>query len=270
MWNPDVYLAFADHRGRPFLDLLSRVGIETPRRVVDLGCGPGNLTAGLSRRWPGATIEAWDSSPEMVQSARERGVDAQVGDLRTWLPKPDTDVVLSNATLQWVPQHSELLVRWAGQLAAGSWIAMQVPGNFDAPSHQAVRELASRAPWTEPLWDMTFRFGEVVDTAAGYAELLTGAGCTVDAWETTYIHQLTGAHPVLEWITGTTLRPVMARLSEQQWLQFREELVRLLGVAYPARPDGKTFYPFRRIFVVAQVNWADRITVGECRRRPSR
>jgi len=253
MWNPDVYLAFADHRGRPFFDLMSRVRAESPRRVVDLGCGPGNLTATLAERWPGAAIEAWDSSPEMVASARERGVDAHVGDVRDWAPQPDTDVVSSNATLQWVPEHAELLSRWTGQLPAGSWIAMQVPGNFDAPSHQAVRELARGSQWSESLRDFLFREGQV-DTAAGYAELLTGAGCTVDAWETTYIHELTGEHPVLEWITGTALRPVKSRLTDPQWAQFRDELIPMLDSAYPARPDGKTFFPFRRIFVVAQVN----------------
>ena len=123
MWNPDVYLSFADQRGRPFFDLLSRVGAENPRRVVDLGCGPGNLTATLAERWPDAAIEAWDSSEEMVESARARGVDARVGDVRTWEPKPDTDVVVSNAALQWVPEHAELLVRWAGALSPGAWIA---------------------------------------------------------------------------------------------------------------------------------------------------
>ena len=155
MWNPDVYLAFADHRGRPFFDLLSRVGAEAPRRVADLGCGPGNLTATLAQRWPEATVEAWDSSPEMVDAARERGVDAHVGDVREWTPRPDTDVVVTNATLQWVPEHAELLVRWAEELSAGAWIAMQVPGNFDAPSHQAVRELARHDQWSEPLWDLS-------------------------------------------------------------------------------------------------------------------
>jgi trans-aconitate 2-methyltransferase len=253
MWNPDVYLAFADHRGRPFFDLLSRVGAEKPRRVVDLGCGPGNLTLSLAQRWPGAVVEAWDSSPEMVESARERGVDAHIGDVRAWTPKPDTDVVFSNATLQWVPEHAELLVRWAGQLESGSWIAMQVPGNFEAPSHQAVRELAHREPWSGPLRDMPFRTGKVVDAPSGYAELLTDAGCAVDAWETTYIHELAGEHSVLEWITGTALRPVKSRLSDAEWQQFRGELIPLLDAAYPARPDGKTFFPFRRVFVVAQV-----------------
>ncbi|RDH80643.1 trans-aconitate 2-methyltransferase [Mycolicibacterium moriokaense] len=253
MWNPDVYLSFADDRGRPFFDLLSRVGAEEPRRVVDLGCGPGNLTATLTERWPDAVVEAWDSSQEMVDSARERGVDAQVGDVRSWEPKPDTDVVVSNATLQWVPEHAELLVKWAGELAAGSWIAVQMPGNFEAPSHEAVREVARREPFANRLRDMPFRDGKAVSPATDYAALLTDAGCRVDAWETTYVHQLTGEHPVLDWITGTALRPVIDRLTDEAWHQYRRQLIPLLEKAYPARPDGTTFFPFRRVFVVAQV-----------------
>jgi trans-aconitate 2-methyltransferase len=254
MWNPDTYLAFADHRGRPFVDLVSRIGAERPRRVVDLGCGPGNLTATLAQRWPDATLEAWDSSPEMVAAARERGIAADLGDVREWSPRPDTDVVITNATLHWVPEHPELLSRWARALAPGSWLAMQVPGNFDAPSHESVRQLSVQPPWSDLLRDMPFEGGKIVDTPAGYAELLTDAGCTVDAWETTYIHELSGEHPVLDWITGTALRPVKDALTEQQWTQFRAELIPLLDDAYPPRPDGRTFFPFRRVFVVAQVN----------------
>lgn len=253
MWNPDTYLAFADHRGRPFFDLLARVGAQEPRRVVDLGCGPGNLTVTLNERWPGAVIEAWDSSQEMVAAARERGVDARVGDVRAWTAAPDTDVVVSNATLQWVPEHPDLLMSWARALAAGAWIAFQVPGNFDAPSHVLVRDLAGSAEWRGLLSDIPFRVGKVVDTPAGYAGLLTEAGCTVDAWETTYLHELTGEHPVLEWITGTALTPVRSRLDDDQWQRFRTELIPLLDEAYPATPDGRTFFPFRRVFVVARV-----------------
>ena len=253
MWNPDVYLAFADHRGRPFFDLLARVGTRNPRRVADLGCGPGNLTETLSGRWPDAVVEAWDSSAEMVEAARTRGVQAQVGDVRDWTPAPDTDVVISNATLQWVPEHPQLVVRWAGQLAAGSWIAFQVPGNFDAPSHQAVRDLARQPRWSEALRDLPFREAEVVQPAAGYAALMTDAGCSVDAWETTYVHELSGENPVLEWIAGTALRPVRTALSDPEWEQFRAQLVPMLDAAYPRRADGRTFFPFRRIFVVARV-----------------
>lgn len=254
MWNPDVYLAFADQRGRPFFDLLSRIGARDPRRVVDLGCGPGNLTETLATRWPDAVIEAWDSSEEMVEAARRHGVAARVGDVRDWTPASDTDVVVSNATLQWVPEHPQLVVRWAGELAAGSWLAFQVPGNFEAPSHRVARDLASRPEWSELLRDCPFRESEVVRPARDYAALLSDAGCSVDAWETTYVHELTGENPVLEWITGTALRPVRSVLNDAQWQQFRSELIPMLDAAYPARADGTTFFPFRRVFVVAQLN----------------
>ena len=253
MWDPDVYLSFADDRARPFYDLLSRVPARDPRRVVDLGCGAGNLTSELTRRWPDATVEALDSSAEMVAAARERGVNASVADVRTWTPQPDTDVVLSNAAMHWLPEHGELFIRWAGQLAAGSWLAVQMPGNFDTPSHAAVRAVARRQEYSELLQDIAFRVGTVVESPAHYAELLLDAGCTVDAWESTYIHQLTGEHPVLDWISGTALLPVRERLNEQQYQQFREDLIPLLAEAYPPRPDGTTFYPFRRVFFVAQV-----------------
>jgi trans-aconitate 2-methyltransferase len=252
VWNPDTYLAFADHRGRPFYDLLARVGAEAPRRVVDLGCGPGNLTVTLAQRWPDAVIEAVDSSPEMVEAAQARGVDARVVDATEWSPRPDTDVVVSNAVLQWIPNHVELLQRWVAALPKGAWLAFQVPGNFDSPSHQAVREVAARAPFAEALSDIRFRAGKVVEDPAGYAAVLTAAGCTVDAWETTYLHQLTGATPVLDWITGTALTDVRGRLSGEAWEQYRQEIIPLLAQAYPLQPDGTTSFPFRRIFVVAQ------------------
>ena len=252
MWNPGAYLTFADDRGRPFFDLLARVGAERPRRVVDLGCGPGNLTVTLPQRWPDAVLEAWDSSPEMVVAARERGIDAREGSVEDWAPAPDTDVVLSNAVLQWVPTHRELLVRWAGQLAPGSWLAFQVPGNFDAPSHAAVRVVARREPFAEALRDMPWRDVGQVDTPSQYVGLLADAGCTVDAWETTYVHQLTGETPVLDWITGTALTQVRSRLEEAAWQEYRRAIIPLLAEAYPRRADGVTLFPFRRVFVVAQ------------------
>ena len=253
MWNPDTYLAFADHRGRPFFDLANRVTADAPRRVVDLGCGPGNLTETLSRRWPAASVSGVDSSPEMVAAAGERGLDVRLGNIADWSPEPDTDVVISNAALQWVPEHRELLVSWVQQLAPGSWIAFQVPGNFSAPSHEAVREVARRAEFAEALGDMPFRDADVVGAPAEYAGLLTDVGCAVDAWETTYLHELRGETPVLDWITGTALTQVRERLTEDDWQRYRAAIIPLLAQAYPVRADGTTFFPFRRIFVVAQL-----------------
>lgn len=252
MWDPDVYLAFADHRSRPFYDLLSRVGAAAARRVVDLGCGPGHLTEFLARRWAGAVIEAVDSSPEMVAAAQERGIDAVCADVRDWKPNPDTDVVVSNAALHWVPEHADLLLRWAGELAAGSWIGVQMPGNFETPAYAAVRALARREPYAKLLRDIPFRVGSVVQPPSYYADLLLDAGCKVDVWETTYLHQLTGADPVLEWITGTALVPVREQLSDEGWNRFREEMIPLLRDAYPPRADGTTIFPFRRVFIVAE------------------
>ncbi|MDQ7909717.1 trans-aconitate 2-methyltransferase [Phytohabitans sp. ZYX-F-186] len=251
MWDPATYLRFGDERSRPFFDLVARIGAQRPRAVVDLGCGPGNLTAALASRWPGARVLGVDSSAEMVGQARAESypVDFEVGDLREWTPAGDHDVVVSNAALQWVPGHESLLPRWVAALPAGAWLAVQVPGNFDAPSHRALRSLSVAAG----LGDLT-RDAPVLDPA-GYADLLAGAGCAVDAWETTYLHRLPVApgadHPVLTWMEGTALRPVKAALDGSAWRAFREALGKRLAAAYPARGTVVSF-PFRRIFFVAR------------------
>lgn len=250
LWDPAAYLAFDDHRARPFHDLLHRVSVRAPRRVVDLGCGPGTRTVELSARWPGAVLDAVDSSAEMVAAARARGIDARRVDVADWTPSPDTDVVLSNAVLHWVPQHRDLLPRWLAALPAGAELALQVPRNFGAPSHTEVRALLAQPRWAgsvEP------RGEDVVATPAEYAALLSAAGAEVDAWETTYLHRLTGPDPVLEWIGSTALRPVRDALDEPGYAAFRTELAPRLRAAYPAQPDGSTWFPFRRVFAVARM-----------------
>jgi trans-aconitate 2-methyltransferase len=254
MWDPTVYHRYGTERSRPFADLVARIGAEKPRAVVDLGCGPGELTAGLAARWPGAAVTGIDSSPEMI--ARAGRLDApvtfRIGDVRDFTPAADVDVLVTNATLQWVPGHAELLTRWATALPAGAWLAMQVPGNFDAPSHRALREVARSAPFAAAVAEVVRE--APVDDAAGYAALLTGVGSAVDAWETTYVHLLPSSddeHPVLRWMEGTALRPVRAALDEPAWQAFRAALAEKLTAAYPVR-DGLVAFPFRRIFVVAQ------------------
>jgi trans-aconitate 2-methyltransferase len=255
MWDPAVYLTYADERGRPFGELLARVGAVSPRRVVDLGCGPGTLTAGLATRWPEARVEGLDSSASMIAKAAEldSAVSFGVADVREWTPEPDTDVVLSNAVFQWVPEHVSLLRSWAAALPAGAWLAFGVPGNFDAPSHRLLRSVARSGRWRQRLAAAEFRSSPVLD-AVGYASLLRSLGCAVDAWETTYVHVLPAGdvHPVLAWMSGTALRPVRAELDDAEWQAFAAELGAELAEAYPVGPAGVLF-PFRRIFVVAQV-----------------
>ncbi len=202
-WDPEQYLRFADQRRRPFQELLARVGARHPRVVADLGCGPATLTRELAQRWPDADVEGVDDSPEMIERARAEGGDAvrlTLADLRDWSPKEPLDVLVSNATLQWVPRHVDLLDRFAGFLGPDGWLAVQVPGNFGEPSHTALRELAVTGPWRDRLSGV--RWPDVEEPAT-YLARLAQLGLRVDAWETTYQQVLPGEDAVLEWMRGT-------------------------------------------------------------------
>ena len=254
MWDPGQYQHFADERSRPFFDLVARVGAQAPGVVADLGCGPGTLTAALARRWPGAEIHGIDSSAEMIEAAQAlpagdgRRLSFSVGDVRDWEPSGGVDVIVSNAVLQWVPGQLSVLARWAGFLQAGGWLAFQVPGNFDQPSHAALRELASSDRWRSLLAGV--QLNRQAADPAEYLDLLARAGFEVDAWETTYLHVLRGDDPVLDWYKGTGLRPVLAALPSGQAAEFVDEYGARMSEAYPAAPYG-TVFPFRRVFVVA-------------------
>jgi trans-aconitate 2-methyltransferase len=248
VWDPRLYARFADERSRPFHELIGRIAAPSPRRVVDLGCGSGALTAVLAQRWPDAAVEGIDSSPEMV-AVGPPGVSLTVGDVRDWTMPADADVVVSNATLQWIPRHSDLLRRWARDLPAGGWLAWQVPGNFDAASHVIMRSLAASPRWRSRL-DGALRHANAVASPAEYASLLLDTGLAADVWESTYLHVLTGTDPVLEWVRGTGLRPVLNALSAEEAAEFGTTYARALHDAYPPRPDGTVVFAFRRIFAV--------------------
>lgn len=222
--------------------------------MVDLGCGPGNLTALLAERWPEAAVTGVDSSAEMIARARRDvlGVTFEVGDLRDWL-RPDragsVDVLVSNATLQWLPDHLDLLPGLVAAVRPGGWLAFQVPGNFGEPSHTLRTELAA-----EPAY-AAHTAGVAVPSShdpAVYLDALTALGCEVDAWETTYLHLLSGPDPVFTWVSGTGARPTLQALPDDLRPGFEAEFRRRLAAAYPARADGTVVLPFRRVFVVAR------------------
>ncbi|MER6343434.1 trans-aconitate 2-methyltransferase [Streptomyces sp. NPDC001595] len=261
-WDPAQYLRHADHRARPFTDLLARVpGLPgEPPRIADLGCGPGNVTALLAERWPTAHVTGYDNSPQMLDRARADHLgptpgggrlDFQEADVRTWTPAEPYDLIVSNATLHWVPGHADRFPDWIDALAPGGTLAFQVPGNFDAPSHRLLRELADSPPWHDRLVG-TLRHDDVL-TPAEYLRRLTALGCAADVWETTYVHLLPGEDPVLDWVRGTALRPVLTALADDP--AAREAFVRAyrdaLRRAYPATAHGTPF-PFRRVFAVAR------------------
>jgi trans-aconitate 2-methyltransferase len=259
-WDPAQYARFASHRDRPFHDLVARVGAGDPRLVVDLGCGNGPLTLSLAHRWPGARVVGVDSSAQMLAAARAADVDGAVewveADVADWDPTglgAAPDVIVTNATLQWVPGHEELLARWVPALAPGGWFAMQVPGNLDAPSHALMREVAATHGLTERLGPALGRIR--VAPPVEYVERLGALDTDVDGWETTYLHVLDPEghqdNPVLEWVRGTGLRPVLEALPDEGEREaFLAEYDARLRAAYPRGPIGVVF-PFRRIFAVA-------------------
>ncbi|WP_134768668.1 methyltransferase domain-containing protein [Nocardioides sp. 1609] len=265
-WDPERYLTYADERGRPFVELVARIGAvdggtpASPARVVDLGCGPGNLTALLAERWPDAAVTGVDSSPEMVAAADGLGgrVTHEVGDLRDWVAGAEpVDVLVSNATLQWLPDHLELLPALVGAVAPGGWLAFQVPGNFEEPSHTTRRDLAAEAPYADHL---AAAGGVAVPSSHDpvvYLDALAALGCDVDAWETTYLHVLEATpedpDPVFTWVSATGARPTLQALPDDVRPVFEAEFRRRLAAAYPVRADGTVVLPFRRVFVVAHV-----------------
>jgi len=256
-WDPAQYLRFAAERARPFEDLVGRVAAGSPKRVVDLGCGPGNATATLLDRWPEATVEGIDSSPEMIAKAAGLAgprLRFAVGAIEDWQPDEPVDVIVSNAALQWVPAHVELLPRWMAALSGGGALAFQVPSNVDSPAARTFRSVASRPRWADRLEPVAAAWGPsqaggVLD-AEDYVDLLGRLGYRLDAWETTYLHVLPGDDPVLEWYAGTGLRPFLAALGPADQAEFRADVAAGLRVAYPARDYG-TVLPFRRLFVIA-------------------
>jgi trans-aconitate 2-methyltransferase len=257
-WDPAQYLKFEAERARPFHDLIARIDVPEPERVVDLGCGPGNATATLLERWPGARVHGVDSSTEMIAKAAGLAgprLSFSQGDVESWRPGAAVDIIVSNAVLQWVPGHVELLPRWIEALRPGGALAFQMPSNVDGDAAQVFRAVATSAHWADRLAGVANSHGPsasggVVHPTAEYVDVLGDLGARVDAWETVYFHLLPGQDPVLEWYAGTGLRPYLDALDPAGREEFRAEVGRELRSAFPARDYG-TVLPFRRVFVIA-------------------
>jgi trans-aconitate 2-methyltransferase len=251
-WDPERYLTFGDERTRPALDLLARVPLANAARVADLGCGPGNSTALLAERWPEAAIVGVDSSPAMLAKARATSVRAiwLEADIAGWAPDRPLDLIYSNAALHWLGEHALLLPRLMRQLCAGGVLAVQMPRHFAAPSHALLHETAASGPWADRLAGSLDR--QPVAPPEWYYDLLAPRAQALDIWETEYLHVLEGDDPVLNWTRSTALRPIVQALDAEQAAAFEAVYAAGLREAYPRRADGRTLFPFRRLFIVAQ------------------
>lgn len=252
-WNPEQYLKFNDERSQPCRDLVARIVLPQPRRIVDLGCGPGNSTAALMERWPQAEITGMDSSPEMICAARKAHPAREwvTGDIATWSAESPYDLVFSNAALQWVPDHGAIFPRLVRQVAAGGALAIQVPANFDAPAHRLMRELAFSKVWQARFPDRVREW--FVHEPAFYYDAVAPLVRRLDLWTTEYYHVMESAQAIVEWYKGTGLRPFLDVLSADDQARFLTEYHALLAAEYPRRPDGRVLFPFLRMFVIGYV-----------------
>jgi trans-aconitate 2-methyltransferase len=249
-WSANQYLKFEDQRTRPASDLAAQIPSQEPRKVYDLGCGPGNSTEVLQKRFPKASVTGVDSSPDMLEKARKRLPDMTFteANLEHWTPPSDADVFYSNATFQWVPNHIPVLQRLLQALPEGGALAVQMPDNFTEPSHSSMREVAANGPWASMLKDAP---RPQLAPVGVYYDALRPHARYVDIWHTLYEHPLDGAEAIIEWVKATGLRPFLDPLSDAQRAEFLADYKARLIKAYPAQCDGKSLLRFPRLFMVA-------------------
>jgi len=251
-WSARQYLKFEDERTRPPRDLLAQVPLAAPRRVVDLGCGPGNSTELLIARYPRAEIIGLDSSPDMLRQARERlpGGTFVEGDLARWSPNERTDLLFANAVFQWVPDHPAVLRRLLGALPAGGVLAVQMPDNTDEPALALMREVAGSGPWSK-VGSLASAAREDLPRPAEYYDLLRPFCARLDVWHVAYNHVMAGPQGIVEWFKGSALRPFLSPLDDDMRRAFLADYTACIAKAYPARFDGNVLLRFPRLFIVA-------------------
>ncbi|MCK6449945.1 MAG: methyltransferase domain-containing protein [Alphaproteobacteria bacterium] len=254
-WDPAQYLKFGGERLRPALDLLARVPLDAPARVVDLGCGTGSLTRILAERFPGAAVTGLDGSPEMLAAAQKSAkpgetIRWQQADIAQWRADPPVDLIYSNAALHWLSGHATLFPHLLAQLDRGGVLAVQMPRQHDAPSHRLIDDGMRAYPYLAERMKKNPRPAPVGDPGFFY-DVLRPLASSLDLWETEYLHVLEGADPVPEFTRSTTLKPVLENLDPGDRDTYMAGYRAACRTAYPPRPDGRTLFPFRRIFIVA-------------------
>lgn len=250
-WSAKQYSLFEQQRTRPVRDLVAAIPTQRVDTAIDLGCGPGNSTEVLAERFTDAQIVGMDSSEDMLNDARQRlpHLRFELADIGRWNPAQRYDVILANASLQWVPDHARLYPRLVSRLNLAGTLAVQTPDNLEEPAHRLARDVAGTGPWAGKIASVKHPDRH---PAAYYYELLKPHCAQVDVWRTTYHHPLAGGHAaVVEWFKGSALRPYLQRLNESEQAAFLDTYLQAISQAYPALADGSVLLPFPRLFIVA-------------------
>jgi len=251
-WSAKQYSTFEAERTRPVRDLVAAIpAVVNVRRAVDLGCGPGNSTDVLQARYPDAQVTGLDSSDDMVLAARARlpHIAFAQADISDWQPQENVDVILANASLQWLPDHASLYPRLLSKLNSGGCLAIQTPDNLQEPAHRLARAVAAESAFSEKIGEVTHPQRH---SPEWYFELLQNSAASVDVWRTTYFHPLAGgADAVVDWFRASALRPYLAPLDEPEREAFVARYRELIAEAYPALNDGTVLLPFPRLFIIA-------------------
>lgn len=250
-WSPGQYLKFEEERTRPAAELLARVPATRPRRVLDVGCGPGNSTELLAARFPQAEIVGMDSSPEMIAAARKRlpSAEFRVADIGDYVPATAFDVIFGNAVFQWVPDHLAVLARLLATCPPGGSLAIQVPDNRNEPTHMLMAAVARSGPWREKFLEPIRR--DAIPAPSQYYDRLKPLAASVDVWHTTYYHVLAGPQAIVDWVMSTGLRPWLDRLDDGEREAYLAAYLERIAESYPPLVDGRVMLRFPRLFVVA-------------------
>lgn len=258
IWDSKQYLQFTNERLRPATDLIAQIHLDNPGVIYDLGCGAGNVTNLLKQRWPNAEIIGIDSSADMLAKAATETTEITWinADINQWNAEKPANLIFTNATLQWLDEHETLMPRLGKMLAPNGILAIQMPRNHQSPAHIGIIEAVEAGPWRERLQPL-LRFGKGnADPVAApdvYYHLFEAYAKKINIWETNYLYVLEGENPVVEWLMGTGLRPIISALHEAEKKEFLQVFSEIIKKKYPKTAMGKTLLTYKRIFIVISV-----------------
>lgn len=251
-WNADQYLKFKKQRTQPSIDLAAMIPVDSPKNVIDIGCGPGNSTRVLKNKFPDAHVTGADFSPNMIEKAKAENpdVDFMLFDASNDFPKltEKYDVVFSNACIQWVPEHQKLLKNMMSVLNDGGVLAVQIPVNTKEPVHRIIREVSSREKWADRLGNSRIFY---TLSESEYYDVLSEISSSFDMRLITYFHSMPSHMSIIEWYRSTGLKPYLDRLNDAEKNEFEQDILAELENEYPKQKNGDIIFRFPRLFFTA-------------------